>query len=164
MAVELELKEGDVYRFHYSEAASQRWRTDPLWCFDGQVVVRKGRLCDTYWGFDASEPRIVTPSEGEMVFVCNLGDVRYVKHYETRQYDGGDVFNLSHQHGCYKLFAVRKDAQPSANRMLMEIRIKEDAVRQEMESTVRHAAFTLVQLGEMRARIEAGDLSKTPWW
>lgn len=159
------IREGDVFRFSYSEAERKKaGGYDLNWAFDGKVVMRDGKLCDTYWGYSNGDPRIVRPDQGELTFICNLNDVRDVREYETLQYDEADSFNLSYNHGCNKRFVVRKDAKPSAARMLDEVRKKEHAVRQEMESAVRHGATTLVQLGEMRAQLEVGDLSKTPWW
>lgn len=164
----IELREGDVYRFSYSQAerekAAQGWAGSLSHCFDGQVVVRNGRLCDTFWGFDAGEPRIVKPEQGELTFVCNLNDVRDVREYETLQYAESDVFNLTHHHGHHKRFAVPKDAKPSAARMLDEVRRKRHAVEDEMRRAVQSGAAELFQLGELQSRLEAGDLSKTPWW
>jgi hypothetical protein len=161
----VELREGDVYRFRYSEAERTRWRTDPYWCFDGQLVVQNGVLVDTYWGFDGfSDRRVVKPHEGELIFVCNLNDVRDIKEYEVRHFDESDIFNLTHHAGHRKRFVVKKDAAVSSERMLDEVRKKERAVREEMELACRSAASDLVRLGELRARIEAGDLSRKPWW
>lgn len=161
----IEFREGDVYRFSYSEAARERWRTDPYWCFDGQVVVRNGQLCDTYWSFGAcGDARVVRPEDGTLTFVCNLNDVREVKEYECKHYAESDCFNLSSQHGCYKRFAVRKDAPRSPERMLEEIRKKEQAIRDEMERVVRGGGHDLMRLGEMRAKLECGDTSIHIWW
>jgi hypothetical protein len=159
------LQEGNVYRFSYSEQARERWRTDPYWCFDGQLVVRNGKLCDTYWSFGAcGESRIVEPSEGTLTFVCNLNDVREIQEYEKRHYMEADVFDLTHHHGHRKRFVVRKGAEPSAERILFEIGAKEFDTLRQMEAAVCSAGRTLVQLGELRARVTTGDLSKKPWW
>jgi hypothetical protein len=162
--MEVALRDADVYRFSYSEESRQRWRTDPHWCFDGQLVVRDGRLCDTYWGFDAGDPRIVKPSEGTLTYVCNLGEVRDIQEHETRWYDAADIFNLTHHHGYRKRFVVKKDAVPSFQRMLEEVAIREREVRERMESAVRSAASDLLQLGGLRAKLEAGDMTRKPWW
>lgn len=168
MTTAIQLKEGDVYRFSYSRAehdkAAQGWAGSLTHCFDGQVVVRNGKLCDTFWGFDASEPRIVRPDQGELTFVCNLNEVTDIREYETRQYDAADVFNLTRHHGHHKRFAIRKGAVPSQQRMLDEVRKKRHAVEDELRRAASSAASMLFQLGELQSRLEAGDLSKHPWW
>jgi hypothetical protein len=168
MTATVELKEGDVYRFSYSQAerdkAAQGWAGSLHHCFDGQVVARDGKLCDTFWGFDASEPRIVRPDQGELTFVCNLNDVRDIREYEQRWYDAVDVFNITRHHGHYKRFVVRKDATISAARMLEEVRKKRHDVEDELRRAASSAASTLFQLGELQASIESGNLTKKPWW
>src|SRR5690554_3386380 len=94
----LVLREGDVYRFSYHQ---DRARGDLSWCFDGQVVVRDGRLVDTYWGgtaVDYGDGRVVQPSEGTLTFVCNLADVEDIHESERRYYADEDVIDLSWQH------------------------------------------------------------------
>lgn len=158
------LTEGDVYNFTYSDAERARTRMDLNWCFDGQVVVRNGRLCDTYWGFNSGESRIVTPEQGTLTFVCNLNDVIEIQHYQTRRYDDADVFNLSHQHGCHKLFVRRKDAQPSATKMLAQIDDRMREVRHEAERAVRSALCDIELLTAQRAKVEAGNLEVHLGW
>lgn len=153
------LKEGDVYRFRYSDEVRKQWRTDPNWCFDGQLEVKNGKLVDTYWR-SSGDARVVKLTEGAFVFVCNLNDVREIRESETLQYDEADVFNLSYQHGCYRRFVVRKDAKPSAERMLEEVRKKQAEVRAEIDYAIR----TLGDLDVMRHQLESGDLSRKPWW
>lgn len=153
------LREGDVFRFSYSEAERAK-RFEPHHCFDGQVVVRGGKLCDTYWGFDGNEPRIVTPEQGELRFLCNLGDVRDIRPHEERHYAPEDVFNLSYQHGCYKRYVVNKGAAPNAERMLKEIAEKMHDTERQIQSACR----SLMELAVVKSRIEAGDLSRKPWW
>lgn len=53
----LELKDGDVYRFVYSDESWTKAKNgmghgDLNWCFDGKLVYRDGLLCDTYWGLN----------------------------------------------------------------------------------------------------------------
>ena len=161
------LTEGDVYRFRYSQTerdkTAQGWAGSLDHCFDGTVVVRDGKLVDTYWD-NSNQGRVVTPEQGTLTYVCNLGEVRQVKEYETLQFDEADVFDLRYNHGCIKRWMVRRDAKPSAKRMLEEVRKKRSAVEKELDSAINHAASTLFQLGELQARLEAGDLSRKPWW
>lgn len=163
----IELQEGDVYRFSYSQAerekAAQGWSGSLHHCFDGTVVVRGGKLVDTYWD-SSNQGRVVTPEQGELTFVCNLNEVRNVAEHETLQYDESDVFDLRYNHGCIKRWMVRNDAKPSAKRILDEIRKKRNAVENEMQRAVRSALTDMFMLGELQARLEAGDLSRKPWW
>ncbi len=156
------LNEGDVFHFRYSQAEWKRANGHDLnWCFDGQVVFRKGQLCDTYWGYDSfSEQRIVKPEQGELTFICNLAEVEPIREYETLHYAEADVFNLSYNHGCHRKFVIRKGAQPSAERMLEAVRAKEAETRREIESSVR----TMGDLAVLRHRLESGDVSRKPWW
>lgn len=54
--MENKFKENDVFDFRYNEKElKKRFMSDH--CFDGQLIVRKGRgekliLRDTYWGFN----------------------------------------------------------------------------------------------------------------
>ena len=143
-----------MYRFVYSPEVVERTRRDLYWCFDGQVVVRNGKLVDTYWG-ECGEARVVKPSEGTLTFVCNLNDTREIKEWERRYYRDEDVFNLSRQHGCYKYFAVLKETQRSAEKMLAWLDEESAAAKQEIRSRIA----TLERLATQRARVEAGDTS-----
>lgn len=164
----IELREGDVYHFSYSEAeqekANRGWSGSLRHCFEGFVIVRNGKLCDTFWGLENSEARIVRAEQGELTFLCNLDDVRRIRRYEAIHYDAADVFRISEQHGCTEHFFVRKDAAVSSARILEEIRKKRHDVEDEMKRAVSSAASTLFQLGELQRAIEGGDLSRKPWW
>ena len=118
----MKLKLNDVYRFSYNVSWTERM-FDPYWCFDGQLVVKENKnglyLEDTYW--NSSEGRKFTLEEalerGTLTFVCNLDDVKECQEYDTQFYADEDIFNLSHQHGCYKKYCIRKGAKRSAEKM-----------------------------------------------
>jgi hypothetical protein len=171
----IELREGDVFDFTYSPETWERAKLglghgDLHWCFDGQLVVRNGRLLDTYWGgfTPYGDGRSFTLAEaqaqGTLTFVCNLDDVRLVTADELRHYDEADCFNLSHQHSCHKVYAVRKDAHRSRDRMLAELAKRIRHEQDELESATRHAARELQRLTEMRCKVEAGDLGVRLSW
>lgn len=164
MTTAIELREGDVYHWRYTDARLKRFTLggDPYWCTDQQAVVRDGKLLDTYWSFGrCGDSRVIDPADVDLTFVCNINDVREVRHEsETKPYGESDVFNLSYQHGCYKKFAVRKGAERSADRMLREIAAKVEA----LNSDITFAKRNLEHLAEMRAQVEAGDLSPSIWW
>jgi len=166
MEIKQAFNEGDVFRFAYSDAERERRGRDgrdPNWCFDGQVIVRNGRLCDTYWS-ESIDPRTVTPEEGALTFVCNLAEVVDIQSYEVIHYDEADVMDLTSHRGHRQRFVVRKGTQTSVKRMLAEVTKKEHALIAEMESSVRLCGHTLAQLGGLRARLETGDASLRPWW
>lgn len=152
-----EISEGDVFRFAYHHREEGR---DYSWCFDGQLVATKDRfgnifLRDTYW----SDGREFGPTEAEqkgtLTFLFNLNDVRGIHDYETRYYDAKDVFDFSHQHGCYRRFVVKKDAMKSRETML--VNISAEIVKTERE--IQWASDSLARLLEKKKRIEDGDVN-----
>jgi hypothetical protein len=169
----LAIREGDVFRFQWSEAEYAKVRPggDLNWCFDGQLVMRNGKLWDTYWGFDgfSCDSKWFTKADAEargtLTFVCNLNDVEIVRdRSRLRYFDDADCFNLCYQHGCYKQYAVRKGAQRSQTKMLSEVEEKVRNVRGEIESAVRSGMSDLERLAEYRAKVTAGDLDVHVWW
>lgn len=162
----LVMKDGDVYEFQYSAAYREKQSgpgLDLSWCFDGQLVYRNGKLCDTYWSFgDGVDGRVFTVDQaigsGTLRFICNLNDVRIVPEYEQQYYDDNDCFNLSYQHGCYKKFAIRKDAAKSAVKMLNEINDRIRKRRADASSAVTSALADIERLSSARTQIEAGNL------
>lgn len=157
------IKEGDVYKFMYSEEYRKKLY-DSNWCFDGQLVARKyhdGKilLVDTYWG-GGSERHYGTYEEwekkGELTFYVNLTDTEKNTEDCERYYVQEDIFNLSHQHGCYKDIRIRKGAKRNKEVMLETINEKIQQTHRDMESKAR----TLEMLSATRAKIEAGDLTQ----
>lgn len=149
-------KEGDVFRFRYSEEARQRAKNglghgDLHWCFDGQLIFNGQVLLDTYWisckyegsrrvsfqltAWDSVRQMSVEKAEadGTLTFVCNLNDCEPIDQGEFPLYAGGDAFDLTHQHGCYKFFLRRKGAMPDAGKVRAEIDRQLEKRREEME-------------------------------
>lgn len=162
-----ELREGDVFRFSYHEEV-RAGMFMPYHCFDGQLVVRNGRLCDTYWGFDSGEPRTFTLAEalaqGLLRFVVNLGDVTEIREGDQFLYDEADVFDLTHHAGYRRRFMLRKGAERSQARMLREVDDRIRKARAEAESAVSHVMHQMEHLGKAKARIEAGDIHGYIGW
>lgn len=156
------MRELDVYRFSYNEHTLAKM-FEPHHCFDGQLVYRYGYLLDTYWGFDArgNMGRRFTPAEarakGTLTFVCNLNDTEPIQDYLFPQYDEADRFNLCHQHGCYKKFAIRKGATKSLQKRLeiLDARVKE--AKQDAERAMRSAFWCIERSLEQRRRLEFGE-------
>ena len=112
-----ELKEGDVYKWYYKDDLEYRRKCSggtAYWCMDNKCIVRSGELVDTYWDGvkrASSSSNILDPEKVNLEFICNLSDIEFIKEYQIEDYD--KVYNLSHQKGCYKVFAIDRDAQIS---------------------------------------------------
>lgn len=159
---ESSIREFDVYRFVYNEHTRAKM-FEPHHCFDGQLVYRSGVLADTYWGFDVrgDTGRRFTPAEarakGTLTFVCNLNDIEPIQEYVYEQYDEADRFNLCHQHGCYKKFAIRRGATKSRVRQLaiLDQRVKD--AKREAASAMERAFHCIERCQEQRRKLEAGE-------
>lgn len=115
-----ELKDGDVYKWYYKDDLEYRRKCSggtAYWCMDNRCVVINGDLVDTYWDGvynplrTSSNSTILDPKKVDLEFICNLNDIEFIKEYQIEDYD--KVYNLSHQKGCYKVFAIDKGAQVS---------------------------------------------------
>lgn len=113
------MREGDIYKWYYKNDSEYRAKcgggTD-YWCMDNQCVVVNGELVDTYWDgvrLDrlSSGSAILDPEKVDLEFVCNLNDIEFIKGYQIEDYD--KVYNLSHQKGYCKVFAIDKGSQVS---------------------------------------------------
>ena len=144
------MKEGDVYKWYYKNDAEYR-RNNPstaYWCMDNRCIVRNGELVDTYWdGVDlnrlSSNSSYLNPDIVELEFICNLNDVEFIKGYQIEDYD--KVYNLSHQKGCYKVFAIDKGAQIS-NKAL---RIKYQKLLEHAEYQKRSAEWDIERYAKL---------------
>lgn len=155
-----ELREGDVFEFRYSQAYRDKHPGDLHWCFEGTVIVRKGELCDTYWGMNGySEPRIVKTEWGALEFVVNLDDVRPCESYEHVYYDDSDCFVITSQHGLQRACFVRKGAEKSSAKLLRVIDERLREKRDELTRHVRSVNFDIERLVEARVKAEAGNLN-----
>lgn len=157
--IQIELKVNDVYSFRYNEEEIKK-RFEPYHCFDGQLVVKKRHggdlyLVDTYWG--SGDNRTFTLekalNEGTLTFKCNLDEVENIREHEFGYYDDSDLFNLSHQHGCYKHYTKRKGAERSKGKMLDTINKKIS----DTEYEIQWAQRNLIGLNERKQKIIDGD-------
>jgi len=156
------IKENYVYQFSYNTKAYKE-RSYPNHCFDGQLLAvkyPKGILLkDTYWGFGDSSSRSFTISnakkEGTLTFICDISKVDKIEKYDSNYYDDKDIFNLSHQHGCYPLFYKKKGAKRSKKKMI-------EVVKMSIENLEHKIGFdknSLVRQLEDLKKIENGDTS-----
>lgn len=114
------MKEGDIYKWYFKNDSEYRAKCGggtAYWCMGNRCVVKNGELVDTYWDGvnillqNYSNFNILDPEKVDLEFICNLHDIEFIKEYQIEDYD--KVYNLSHQKGCYKVFAIDKGAQVS---------------------------------------------------
>lgn len=139
------LHEGDVYRWYYKDHDTyvKNNTSTAYWCMDNKCVVKNGELLDTYWDGPcslmqtSSNSKILDPDRVDLEFICNLDEIEFIKDYQVEDYD--NVYNLSYQKGCYKMFAIDKGAQVS-NKAL---RAKYSRQLEEAESNKRYAEYDI---------------------
>ena len=163
METALEIKNGDVYRFHWHPDPEPVQGRDRYWCFDGQLVAVDGLLVDTFWRFGVRDThsRTFTVEEackaGELTYVCNVNDLEPAPHSAERWYDKADLFDLSHQHRCYGKLMLRKGAKKNKEAMLRAL----SADRKEAEDDLRAAVHKIEWVARTRQIVEdAADVEK----
>lgn len=150
------IKAGDVFNFRYTDGKE---RFMPNHCFDGQLIAvetpRGLLLADTYWTFGkvhSDSGRVFNEQEareqGELTFVCNLSEVEDIKD-GTHYYADKDVFDLSHQHGCYKKHVKRKGALRSRERMLQKLYSDMQEAHRQVASAARSVEFTAKRIQQV---------------
>lgn len=168
----MELKLNDVYRFVYNQEILEKTH-DPYWCFDGQLVVKQDKngniyLEDTYWSFYDKENNTFKNmgyskrfsleellKQGQLFYKCNLDNVEIISEYDTKYYADEDIFDLSYQHGCKKLFVKRKGAQKSITKM-------ESVLNKEIESIeveIRYLTWKLEKTKENLEELKNGNIN-----
>lgn len=161
------MKDNDVYNFSYNDVERQKaargWGGALDHCFDGQLIVKNGTLFDTYWGFDPRGDcgRRFTEAEalgkGTLTFVCNLDDVEKISEHLYPQYEHGDAFNLSHQHGCYKYFVVKKSVKKSVKKQLAILDERIRKAKSEADFAMRAAFGCIERCHELAVQLAAGE-------
>jgi len=169
-----EIKEGDVFSFQYSaeeydKASRCGWGGSLRHCFDGQLVALghdgKISLYDTYWAswekstplftWGGSSARIFTPEEavakGTLKFLFNLADVEAADRSVEDEYDEGDWFDVSTQHGCRRAFAKKKGAKPSKARKLAAV----DEKIADARRVIQALEMKIENLEQYKRRIES---------
>lgn len=151
----MDIKLNDVYRFRY--------KIYKAWCFDGKLIVRKDKngnlyLQDTYWGFNSNENKSFTLEqaleEGYLTFLCNLDEVEECTVFDLDYYADEDLFNLSYQHGFYKLYYKRKGAVKSPEKM-------KNVLMQKIKSTEEDIEWSQGRLKRLKEKLEklnSGDV------
>ena len=155
----VKLRVNDVYSFNYNAVEVEK-RFDPYHCFDGQLIVKEinGKLIlkDTYWGSGDNRTFTLEKAlqEGTLTYKCNLDEVEEIKEYELSYYADEDLFNLSHQHGCYSKYAKRKGAKRNKEKMLAVLTKQIAGEKRKIE----WAQQSLVTLNEKLQKLEEGDI------
>jgi len=162
--MEIELHEGDIFNFRYSEEYIAKSQGHDLYhCFDGQLVAVKRNdgsvmLRDTYWAFGSSDGQGDTFEGwmrcGTLVFVVNLSDIDPAEGYKADYYADSDWFDLSHQHRCYKRFGVRKGAKRNKAKMEAALCEKLRKAKQDAERAIR----VVEECARKLSRLDMGDL------
>jgi hypothetical protein len=151
------IKVNDVYKFRYNAEWTKKLH-EPYWCFDGQLIVKKHRngelyLVDTYWG--TSENKSFTLEEalqqGDLTYICNLDEIEKCEQYDLDYYADEDLFDLSHQHRCYKAFYKRKGATKSPEKMKRVLETK-------IHSTEHDIAWKTDELKRLKEKLHKLDL------
>lgn len=106
-----EWREGDYFRWRWTEKELACRGPNPYWCASGIAIVRKGVLRDTYWsaGSTASKWWRREHADEQLVleFVANVDDLVVVaEHARVRDrdwartvYRAEDLVDLSHSNG-----------------------------------------------------------------
>lgn len=163
------MNDGDVFRFQYNEVerkkAAEGWAGILDHCFDGQLVwhAERGFFHDTYWGFDVHDNSGVrftleeAERKGALTFVCNMNEVERIDERLYPQYADGDAFNLSHQHGCHKLYAIRRGAKKSLEKQLAILETRTEKAKRDADSVVHYAFHEIERSQQLAARLKAGE-------
>ncbi len=166
----MKVKENDVFDFRYKpeveDKINESWGGSSRHCFDGQLIAKKDyknhwSFVDTYWSFgnggDDSHSFSLKEirEQGKITFVCNLADIEEIQEYEQKYYDDKDIFNLSHQHGCYKFYAIKKGTKKSNTKMLKTVNDKIQEAKRDLE----RAGDKIEEYSQKKTKIEAGDLT-----
>lgn len=138
----MEIKINDVYSFRYNAEETKKM-FEPYHCFDGQLIVRESNkggliLVDTYWSYDNRTFTLEEAlSKGQLTFKFNIDDVQDLKLYDMDYYADEDIFDFSHQHGCYKRYVLRKGAEKSIEKQERVLLEKIDNCKRNIESEKR---------------------------
>lgn len=151
------LREGDIFRWSYRDPTTDDRRWGSYHCCSRIGIVKRGRLCDTYWSF-GNDGRAFDPEDLpklELTFLANLADLDKAEEWKADYYDDADIVDLNHSNATRGNFYLRKGAVRSAAKML-------DVARHKMEKCLREAAWQARRAEEMKvviAKVEAGDTS-----
>lgn len=151
------LREGDIYRWSYSEPGDDR-EYGRYHCCSRIAVVKGDRLWDTYWSSTFGDGRsfgLRDLERLELTFVANFADLEKADEGQADYYDDADIVNLNHSNSTRGNFYLRKGAKRSAAKMLEIARYR----LEREEAAERSAVQAQDRLRAAITKIEAGDTS-----
>ncbi len=151
------MKDGDVFRWYFKNDVEYRKKHagsgTAYWCMDNQCVYREGKgLIDTYWtglgGKHSSDSsKYVTEEEADLEFVCNLNEIEFICEQSKDEY--AKVYNLSHQKGSYKVYAIDRGAEKSKVAILAKKERELADAKSELEYLQRKVVWLTEEIDEL---------------
>ena len=160
---QIEIKDGDIFRWHYKdEPAGDRRQFSRYHCKSQIAVARNGKLTDTYWcyslekagGSDCAQWSFDSATkELDLTRLGNLSELDKSPDYFSMFYAEADCVNVNHPNSPRGNFYVRKGAARSKERML-EVLAERIA---ESEREIGYRQSNIARDREYQAAIERGD-------
>jgi len=151
-----ELKEGDIYRWRWSDPAldSKCGPFEAYHCCSQMAVVRNGRLMDTFWhGFDN---KVLDPSKVILTLLGNTAELVEIRPCDIAYYRREDIVDMRHSNNSHGPIYRRKDAERDADTMLELIEHRIEQSRREIEFANR----CIDQLTRDAENVRSGKLSE----
>ena len=152
----VELKDGQVYRWRWADAArdADRGPYRSYHCKSCIAVVKNGMLIDTFW-FDMSSEHAIDPEKVELTYLCDTSWPT-IPAYNVPYYDREDIADTRHSNHSGAPIYLRPGAVKSAERIMEEIERREEDAR----STIRTAGWRLEELAKARALLDEGKVEE----
>lgn len=148
------LKEGDVFRWSYSDPNIQDRPWGSYHCCSRIAVVRGGMLRDTYWiGGDNRSFGLDDLPRLELKRLGNLSELEPHMEYDADYYDDADIVDLNHANSTRGNFYIRKGAVRSSAKMLATARSRLEQALSDERTAARRAA----ELRAIVSGIETGE-------
>jgi len=151
------MKDGDVFRWYYKNDIEYRQKHagsgTAYWCMDNQCVYREGKgLIDTYWSglggkYSSNCEKYVSEEEADLEFICNLNEVEVIREGSKDEYD--KVYDLSHQKGSYKVYAVDRGVGKSKKATLAKKKQELAEVKRKLEYLQREVVWLAEEIKEL---------------
>ncbi len=156
----VELREGDIYFWHWSDAEREkRLKYNngsyqlTYWCMSQKAIVRNGRLIDTYWS-DMSSERAVDPQRVVLDYKGNEATLKKISPWEADYYEPEDVVDMRHANSSRDVVYVKPSAERSKDRMIELLKYQ----RERCESAIRSANWNIEKIDEALAQAQRGEL------
>jgi len=159
------LREKNVYKFYPNESY-RNGRFEWKHCFDAQLIAYKGLdrwyFFDTYFGLrKSSGSELFTLYDirkfGKIKFICNLNDIIEIEEHEKKYYNSKDIFDLSHQHGSYKFYAIKKGIKKNRKAMIEYCKYNIDEEYHNIENAISNIDRYVQYLDKLKSGISLDD-------